>query len=294
MTEEIIGQYSGLDTWPTRDIVKAMYDGQVKAVQAVEPSIDAIADAVDMAANRLGKAGRLIYIGAGTSGRLAVQDGSELGPTFNWPHTRIVYGMAGGMDALVTSQEGAEDNIEAGHVFIRSIDTAPEDIVFCVAASGQTPYTLGALREARSRGAVTIGIVNNANTAIFNEADHGILAETGGEIIAGSTRMKAGTAQKAVLNMLSTAIMTRLGRVYDGLMVDMIVSNAKLENRAINMVAQIAACSTDTAKAALAETNNHIKQAVLVSLGASHIQSKGILIQANDNLRAAIGIFENQ
>ena len=288
MTEEISGQYSGLDMWPTGDVVKAMFDGQLDAINAIMPALETIANAADEAAKRLGAAGRLIYIGAGTSGRLAVQDGSELGPTFSWPSHRIIYGMAGGMDALIESQEGAEDSAQDGHDFVQGVKAKTQDVVFCVAASGQTPYTLGALRQAKLRGAMTIGIVNNPNSDILLEADFGILAETGGEIIAGSTRMKAGTAQKAILNMLSTAIMTRLGRVYDGLMVDMIVSNAKLEIRAINMVAQIANCSEDHAKEALLKTKNHIKKAVLVRLGATLAESDSLLKTAQGDLRLAI------
>jgi len=288
MTEEINEKYSGLDVWPVRDAVAAMYEGQVDALKAVQPAVDDIAKAAETASQRLGETGRLIYVGAGTSGRLSILDGSELGPTYSWPSERIVFCMAGGIDALIQSQEGAEDVAQDGQRWIQDVKAGHHDVVICVAASGRTPFTLGALKEAKSLGAMTIGIANNPETPLLTEAEFPILAETGSEIIAGSTRMKAGTAQKIILNMLSTAIMIRLGRVYDGLMVDMVVSNDKLELRAIKMVSEIANCSSDTAKAALHETQNNIKQAVLVCSGATVADSASLLDQVGGNLRQAL------
>ena len=291
MTEEISQKYEDLDIWPTKTVITAMHEGQLDAVAAVKPSIENIAKAAEMAAERLGDTGRLIYVGAGTSGRLAVLDGSELGPTFGWPFSRIEFCMAGGLAALTESQEGAEDFSQDGQVIIQKIKAGLQDIVFCVSASGRTPFTLGALTQARAQGAMTIGIANNPETPILTEADYPILAETGGEIVAGSTRMKAGTAQKIILNMLSTAIMTRLGHVYKGLMVDMVVSNAKLETRAINMVSQISGCSPDDARAALGETHNHIKKAVLICSGAGIDKAEALLNKNNGNLRQALTHF---
>ncbi|WP_298917927.1 N-acetylmuramic acid 6-phosphate etherase [uncultured Algimonas sp.] len=288
MTEETSRKYVDLDIWPVREAVQAMYDGQVDAVAAVQSALDDVAKAAEAAALRLGDKGRLVYVGAGTSGRLAVLDGSELGPTFGWSFDRLVFCMAGGTEALMKSAEGAEDSTEDGRNAIQDVDIYPDDVVFCVAASGHTPFTLGALKEAKARGAMTIGIANNVGTPILTEADYPVLVETGSEIIAGSTRMKAGTAQKAVLNMLSTTIMTCLGRVYNGFMVDMIISNTKLEARAVNMVSEIATCSADAARAALMETDNDIKAAILVCFGASVTDSETILKQAGGNLRQAL------
>lgn len=288
MTEAISQKYVGLDKWSVRRVVKAMYEDQIEAIKAVGAAQDVIAAAAEAAAATLGQTGRLIYVGAGTSGRLGVQDGSELGPTFGWPFERLEFCMAGGAKALMKSQEGAEDNSEDGKNAIIDIQANSNDVVFCIAASGRTPFTLGALNEAKARGALTIGIANNALVPILDEADYAILVETGPEVIAGSTRMKAGTSQKAVLNILSTAIMIKLGKVYDGFMVDMVVSNAKLENRAAHMVAQIANCSEQQARAALLETGNQIKAAVLMCLGQSRDDSQILLGKSDGNLREAI------
>lgn len=292
MTENLCQSFANFDQWSTPDAIAAMYEGQLVAVEAVKPAILDIAKAVDQAVLRLGKTGRLIYVGAGTSGRLAVQDATELGPTFGWPQCRIVFCIAGGLQALTVSVEGAEDNFEDGKAQIRNVKTGKSDVVIGVAASGKTPFTLGALHEAKALGALTIGIANNPNTPTLLDADHAILAETGSEIIAGSTRMKAGTAQKAILNMLSTAIMTKLGRVYKGFMVDMIVSNKKLEGRAINIICSIAECSNETAQSALKEANKNIKIAILLALGQNFVSAEKVLIQSGGNLRNALAILE--
>ena len=292
MTEDICQRFVDFDQWTTADTIAAMYDGQLSAVAAVKPAIMDIALAADQAVLRLGKTGRLIYVGAGTSGRLAVQDAAELRPTFGWPQERIIFCIAGGLQALTISSEGAEDDIDDGKTQIKNVNVSKNDVVIGVAASGKTPFTLGALQEANTMGALTIGIANNPDTPILSESNHAILAQTGSEIIAGSTRMKAGTAQKAILNMLSTAIMTRLGHVYKGFMVDMIVSNNKLEGRAINMICKIANCSHDIAKASLNDANKNIKTAILIALGQSSADAQGILEQSDGNLRNALAILE--
>lgn len=292
MTENVNQRFSDFDLWTTANMIDAMYEGQLAAIAAIKNSLDDIAAACDEATLRLGEMGRLVYVGAGTSGRLAVQDGVELGPTFGWPEERLVFAIAGGMDAMTKSAEGAEDDFEEGAKQMRSAHLTSNDVVIGIAASGNTPYTVGALNEANLMGALTIGMSNNADTLILKEANHAILVETGSEIIAGSTRMKAGTAQKAVLNMLSTAIMSKLGRIYKGLMVDMIVSNDKLENRAINMVSDIANCSTKIAAVSLKQANKNIKVAVLVSLGETAENSRNILLKAQGNLRHALKILD--
>ena len=288
MTENVSRRFVDFDQWPMQDAIEAMYDGQLFALTAIRPALPIIAAAAKAAAERLGKTGRLIYVGAGTSGRLGVLDGAELGPTYSWPVERTLFCIAGGLGALTVSAEGAEDSAEDGAAEMETAKAGKNDIVFCIAASGKTPYTLGALRAAKARGALTIGISNNADTPILTDADFGILAETGSELVAGSTRMKAGTTQKVILNMLSTAIMTSLGRVYKGLMVDMIVSNAKLQGRAEDMVCKIADCTPETAVKALGTADNHIKLAVLIALGESAQTGREILARHFDNLRSAV------
>lgn len=288
MTEDVSRRFSDLDLWITRDAVETMYEGQLAAMAATGAAVKDIAIAADEAASRLEHSGRLIYAGAGTSGRLAVFDGVELGPTFGWPAERLHYCLAGGDGALTLSAEGAEDNAQAGADQIAKLTAGTEDILIGVSACGFTPFTLGALKEANTRGTYTIGIANNPDTPVILEARRGILAETGSELVAGSTRMKAGTAQKAILNMLSTAIMLRLGRVYKGYMVDMFVSNLKLERRATRMVAEIANVTDEVATKALNQSDMHIKTAILVALGTSVENSRTILSENNGDLRLAL------
>lgn len=290
MTENVSSRYADFDQWSAEEAVEAMYEGQLMALAAIRPALGVVAAAAEAAAARLGEEGRLIYAGAGTSGRLAVQDGAELAPTFSWPRERMVFCVAGGMQALTVSIEGAEDSAEDGIEEITSADVGPHDVLIAVAASGRTPYTLGALREAKRRGALTIGIAMNGGTPVLKEADHPLLAETGSELIAGSTRMKAGTAQKVILNMISTAIMTRMGRIYKGYMVDMKVSNQKLEKRAVAMVSDIAGCTQAEARTALGAADLHIKTAVLVALGEDVSTAKELLAASSDNLRAAFDL----
>ena len=285
MTEAVSDRYSDLDSWSASDAVEAMHEGQMAALAAIRPALPDIAAAVEAAAGRLGDKGRLVYVGAGTSGRLAVQDGAEVTPTFNWSTERTVFCMAGGLEALVNSVEGAEDSVDDAAQEMHQHNVGPNDVVIAVAASGRTPSTLSALREAKRCGALTIGIAMNAATPIIKDADYAILAETGSELVAGSTRMKAGTAQKVILNMISTGIMVQLGRVYGGYMVDMVVSNQKLAERAVRMVSDIAECSADVARKSLAASNNNIKEAVLISMGHSQPVAAEMLAEKSGNLR---------
>ncbi len=291
-TEGMSSRFADLDRWPTDQAVAAMLEGQLAAAAAVRPQVDAIAAAADAAAERLrDPVGRLFYAGAGTSGRLAVLDGIELGPTFDWGSDRLVYGIAGGLGALVESVEDAEDDAQAGQALVKSASLTPRDVVVGVAASGTTPYTLAVVREAAAQGALTIAIANNAGTPLLAAAGFPILLDTGPELVAGSTRMKAGTAQKIALNLLSTAIMVRLGRVYNGLMVDMRLSNDKLRGRAVKIVAQAADVQVENARAALEATGSRIKPAVLVALGATPREAAGLLAASADNLRGAIAML---
>lgn len=287
-TEHNDPKYDDLDAWPTLDAVAAMWDGQVQAVAAVRAALPAIARAADVAAATLGAGGRIVYVGAGTSARIAVQDGVELPPTFGWPTDRLAYATAGGPEALVASAEGAEDDAAAGAAAIEALAVGPSDVVIGVSASGTTPYTLAALRTAAGRRAVTIAVANNPGAPLLAAAAHPILAETGGEVIAGSTRMKAGTAQKVVLNLLSSAIMVRRGGVYRGMMVAMPPTNAKLRRRAVAIVARIAHCAPAAAEAALAAAGNDIKIAVLVCGGLDAAGARERLARHGGNLRAAL------
>ncbi|KAA2244257.1 N-acetylmuramic acid 6-phosphate etherase [Salinarimonas soli] len=287
-TEDVSPRHVHLDEWPILDAVESMWEGQMSAVAAVRPALPAVAGAVAAAAAVLGDTGRLVYAGAGTSGRVAVQDGAELPPTFGWPLERLVFAMAGGMDALVASAEGAEDDEDDAARQIEAAALGPADVLIAIAASGTTPFTVAAARAASARGAVTIGIANNAGAPLLASCRHPILIETGSEVIAGSTRMKAGTAQKVVLNLISTGIMTALGRIHAGLMVNMHLANAKLRLRAERMVAHIAGCDAEQAAAALARAGGDIKRAVLIALGADEPTARAALDRSRGNLRRAL------
>ena len=287
-TEIIDPRYIDLASWPTEIAAEAMLEGQLAAVAAIKAQIPAIAAAADAAAGRLGETGRLVYVGAGTSGRVAVQDGVELYPTYSWPRERILFLMAGGLAALTESAEGAEDDEAAARQAVAEGGINASDVVIGVAASGRTPYTVAAIVAARAAGALTIGLANNPDRPLAGAAEHGITVRTGAEVVAGSTRMKAGTAQKAVLNMLSTATMLRLGLVHRGLMVNMRVSNEKLLHRGREMVRDIAGVDMAVAADALDAAGREIKPAVLIALGATDAQARQLLAQAAGDLSRAI------
>ncbi|GGB90331.1 N-acetylmuramic acid 6-phosphate etherase [Novosphingobium endophyticum] len=289
-TEARSARYADLDLWPTDAAVEAMLEAQLAAAAAVQPQARAIARAADEASARLAdSAGRLIYVGAGTSGRIAVQDGVELGPTYGWDGDRVAYLLAGGGDALVSSVEGAEDDAAAGEREMRDLAPTASDVIVAVAASGTTPYTVAALAQGRADGALTVGFANNPAAPLLALATHPILLDTGAEVVTGSTRMKAGTAQKIALNLFSTAIMLRLGRIHAGLMVDMRVSNAKLRQRAVAMIGEIAGVDGKVAEDALDQAAGGIKRAVLIALGQTPEQSAISLRSAGGNLRRALG-----
>lgn len=288
-TESVDPRFADLDAWPTARALKAMWEGQAEAIEAVRRALPQITHAAEAAADRLSGNGRLIYTGAGTSGRIAVQDGAELPPTFGWPEERLVFAMAGGEAALLNSVEGAEDDAADGAAQMALAAAGPADVVIGVAASGSTPFTLAAIAEARRRGALTIGLANNQGAPLLDAAQCPVLLDTGSEVLAGSTRMKAGTAQKTALNLISTAVMIRLGRVYKGLMVDMQLSNAKLRKRAEKMVAELAGCGEAESAAALAVSGGRIKSAVLVAMGRGAAEAEAALAANGGNLRRALG-----
>lgn len=287
-TEAADPSLAEIDLWPTERAIAVMLDGQRQAVAAITTQVARIAQAADAAAMRLGDTGRLAYAGAGTSGRVGVQDGVELTPTFGWPEDRLAFCVAGGERALMHAVEGAEDDFEAGRTAIREKQMGVSDVLIALAASGSTPYTLGAVEEAQALGCLTIGLACNADTPLLRLAEHSIFLDTGSEAVAGSTRMKAGTAQKAALNLLSTAIMLRQGLVYRGLMVNMRISNAKLLARATAMVADIAGVEPDQARDALEAGERDIRRAVLIALGLSPREALARLNQAPRKFAAMV------
>ncbi len=272
--------------------MESLWEGQLAAVAAVGPAVGAIAAAVSAALPRLRAGGRLVYAGAGSSGRLGAQDGAELEPTFDWPRNRLVLLPAGGLTALTQAVENAEDDTDAALVDLAAHDIGAQDVVIAIAASGGTPFTVALMREARCRGALTIGLANSPGARLLDAAEHPILVATGAEPIAGSTRLKAGTAQKVVLNLLSTAMMTGLGRVHAGRMVDMQARNAKLRRRAVAMVSELAGCDLEPAAAALAVTGQRVKPAILVARGLSSAEALDVLARHDGNLRRALASLD--
>ena len=289
-TEARDPRFLDLDSWSADEAIGAMAEGQLAAVAAVAAARASLARAVEAAADRLrGTAGRLVYAGAGTSGRIAVQDGVELHPTYGWPWERMAFCMAGGPAALMQAVENAEDDAAGGAAEIDRLAVGPDDVVIGVAASGRTPYTLGAVRQGRSRGALTLGFASNPQAPLLEAAEIGIWLDTGREPVAGSTRMKAGTAQKVALNLWSTALMVRLGAVYRGLMVAMQPTNAKLRVRAVRIVSELARVDETAAAAALEAAGGQIKQAVLVAYGHTDPAARAALLAAaGGSLRTAL------
>lgn len=289
-TERASPRFRALDTWDSLTALDALWEGQMAAIAALRPALPALAQAAEAAAERLGaSAGRLIYCGAGTSGRLAALDAAELPPTFDWPAARIALLLAGGTASLLRAAEGAEDDVLAATEGLAALAPTSADVLIGLAASGGTPFTRAAIRAARDAGCLTIGIANSPQAPLLAEAAHGILIETGAEAIAGSTRMKAGTGQKAALTLLSTLIMIRLGRVHDGRMVEMRPTNAKLTVRAERMVADLADCDATIAARSLAATGGVIKPAVLMAAaGCGPAEAAALLSRHAGNLRRAL------
>jgi N-acetylmuramic acid 6-phosphate etherase len=293
-TENVDPRFVEIDSWPTALAIGAMLEGQLTAIAALFSQQAKLAEAAEAASARLLQGGRLVYVGAGTSGRIAVQDGVELSPTYNWPRERIVFVLAGGVEALAESAEGAEDDREGGMRQIQDAKTGPNDVVIGVAASGVTPFTVAAVTEARGRGALTIGVSNNAGTPLLAVSEFALLADTGSELIAGSTRMKAGTAQKALLNVLSTAIMLRCGLVYKGLMVNMRVSNDKLAARARMIVQQLTGVDAEAAADAMSASAGSIKMAILIASGIETGRAAELLRSSGENLRVALDQYASE
>ncbi|OWQ86365.1 N-acetylmuramic acid 6-phosphate etherase [Roseateles aquatilis] len=259
-------QHPDLDLYDSARLMQALVDDQRAAVEAVRAAAPALAAAVDAALPRIAAGGRLLYAGAGTSGRLGVLDSVELVPTFSWPRERAVAVLAGGEGAMFVAVEGAEDDEHQGRRDIEVLQPGPDDVLIGIAASGHTPYVLGALAAGRTAACLTIGVANNPGAAVLAASEHPILLDTGNEIISGSTRLKAGTAQKIALNSFSSALMVRLNKVYGNLMVDMKATNAKLVRRAVALTMRAAGVDEATAREALGRCDFSVKTAVVMLL----------------------------
>jgi N-acetylmuramic acid 6-phosphate etherase len=289
-TEGVDPRYLHLEEWPSLVALDVLLEAQMAAVAAVRPALPAMARAAEAAAERLRRGGRLIYCGAGTSGRIGVQDGAELPPTFDWPEEKLGLLIAGGEVALTRAVENAEDRIDLAASDMLAQRVTETDVVIGLAASGATPYVLACLAHARQAGALTIGIANSPGAKLLAAAHHAILIETGAEPIAGSTRLKAGTSQKVVLNLLSTLIMLRLGRVWRGQMVDMVARNEKLRRRAVRMVRSLTGCSEEAAREALARAGGRTKLAVLLVHGIDADEATARLARCHGHLGMALSM----
>lgn len=265
-TEEVNPASRNLDELSPLEIVQLMNDEDAKVAEAVRHELPHIARAVEAIAGRLRDGGRLIYMGAGTSGRLGVLDAAECPPTFNTPAEMVVGILAGGAGAMVNAVEAAEDDAELGRSDAASLNLSSKDALVGLTASGRTPYVVGALEYAREVGAVAIAVTCNRGSAVEKVADITIAPLTGPEVLAGSTRLKAGTAQKMVLNMLSTGAMVRLGKTYGNLMVDMRPTNAKLRRRAARIVAEATGHDEATALEELTNCNGETRTAIVALL----------------------------
>ncbi len=288
-TEQTVASHRGIDTWDDLAILSAFADGQQRALDAVRNALPAISSAAQLIAKKLSAGGRLIYAGAGTSIRVGVQDGAELPATFGLAEDRIAYCIAGGRAAMFDTLADAEDNQTAARADVEAACCGAADALIAIAASGSTPYTVAAAHHARVRGAATIAIVNNAGSPLGEACDQEILLASGPEVIGGSTRMGAGTAQKAALNFLSTLVNIRLGAVHDGMMVNLKADNAKLKLRARSIVAAISGASDGRAASALEACDGHVKPAVLLCSGAkSYPDAQHLLTLTQGNLRLAL------
>ena len=289
ITEQINPLYEDLDAKSTREIVELMSAEDHKVSQAVAQELDAISQAIDLIVDCFRQGGRLIYVGAGTSGRIGILDASECRPTFGVSSEMVQAVIAGGEEAIFTPVEAAEDDTVGGAAEVEKRQVGPADCVVGIAASGRTPFVLAALKRARELGAKTVGVTCNKGTPMEGLTDVCISPIVGPEIIAGSTRLKAGTAQKMVLNMLSTISMIKIGKVYKNIMVDMIPSNAKLVNRALGQIMTLTGVDAGTAEKTLRESGNHVKTAVLMlKRGLSAEEAKKLLAESEDNLRHAL------
>jgi N-acetylmuramic acid 6-phosphate etherase len=289
LTEQVDPRYGQIDTASVEELARLMNEADATVPAAVRAAMSQIVPAIEAVSDRLARGGRLFYIGAGTAGRIGVLDASECVPTFNTPHDLVQGIIAGGPEAILNAIEGAEDDVDAGTRVIADHGVAEADAVIGIAASGRTPYVLAALRAARQRGALTVSLSCNLATPLSGEADYPIEVPVGPEVLAGSTRLKAGTAQKLVLNMISTIAMVRLGKTFGNLMVDLRATNGKLRERAARIVQAVTGADRDRAEAALQQAGLDVKLAILiVGRDLDVDEARHRLMAAQGRLRAAL------
>lgn len=290
-TEQVNPRTRNIDQMDSEQIMRLINAEDKLIADVIEQAIPAIASAADYVVDAFRKDGRLFYVGAGTSGRIGILDASECPPTFGTPPEMVQGIIAGGFQAVKDPVEGAEDSEDRGSQDMEENQVGPNDVIVGIAASGRTPYVLGAMREASRRGAKVIGLTNNHNTPMVQLADHMIEAVVGPEVILGSTRMKSGTAQKLILNMLTTTAMIRIGKVYDNLMVDLNPSNEKLVYRAKRIIRMAANASEEAVDQAYEESSGHVKTAIVMLLGnVGYEQAKRLLDQTDGFVSKAVSL----
>ena len=282
-TEQVDAKFHMLDVMSVSELLSAMNESDAEVPKAVALQLPAIEKAIDGVVDRMMQGGRLIYIGAGTSGRLGVLDAAECGPTFSVSEDQVLALIAGGDSALRLPAEGAEDKPENGVTDLKSQKITARDSVVGIAASGRTPYVLGALAYAKEIGALTIGLTCNPNSEMSKIVDCAIEIDSGPELLAGSTRLKSGTAQKLVLNMISTITMVRLGKTFGNLMVDLQITNGKLKDRAIRIIEKATGVSRALAEKALSESGHEVKVAILMLLLNIDAESARERLRASQN-----------
>ena len=289
ITEERNDRTMALDTLNTEDLVAAVQREDVEVAESVARVSKEIAQAVDLAAISLAQGGRLVYFGAGTSGRLGVLDATECSPTFGVESHMVQAWIAGGKEAMFRAFENAEDSFELGEEDVEEANITDKDVVVGISASGRTPYVLGALKKAKERGAKLISVVNNPLSEMTAVSDVSIIAVVGPEAITGSTRMKAGTAQKMILNLISTCTMVKLGKVYENLMVDLKPTNEKLRERAVSIICTVCDVQRPIAEGALVASNNRVKTAILmINRKMGRAQAEELLTSSKNSLRGAL------
>ena len=293
-TESVNDRSRGLDSASTLDALRLIHDEDHRAVDAVTPELPYIAAAVEIVVDALRAGGRLVYVGAGTSGRLGVLDAAECPPTFGTDPETIVGLIAGGREAMFRAQEGAEDQEGPGAADIDALGVGPLDVVCGIAASRRTPYVVGAVVRARERGARTLFVTCNPRSQFTLDVDVAICADVGPEVLMGSTRMKSGTATKIVLNMISTAAMVRLGKVYENMMVDLKLTNEKLVERARRIVMLATGCRYDEAVSTLNDAGGHVKTALVMRLaGVGAEAARGRIDRARGFVREAVALADS-
>lgn len=288
-TEQVDSKYQELDVMSVSELLHAMNEGDLEVPKAIAVVLPEIEKAINAIVERMLAGGRLIYIGAGTSGRLGVLDAAECGPTFSVSDDQVLAFIAGGQTALTHAVEGAEDNFGAGEEDLKSIGLTSKDVIVGIAASGRTPYVLGGLTYAKKVGALKVGLSANPNSEISKHVDHPIEIDSGPELLAGSTRLKSGTAQKLVLNMISTITMVRLGKTFGNLMVDLQITNDKLHDRALRIVSQATGVSRKQAAQVLTDSGDQVKVAiVMILLGVDAPSARERLRTSSNRIRETL------